>query len=100
MKKYIKASWGSWVSSWDSWDKSTIDLYFDNETHTLPVYERSIGDTGYSAQICPEYIEKIDVFGWRVNLFFNGEFAKRLELFETSYDAKDFVDSELEEYYI
>lgn len=92
MKKYIKSSFN--ISN-IPWDISSTGLYVDGEYCKISMLEKPIGDTGYVAKIEPEYIEDIDAFGWRVNIYKNGKLFSKEEFFESEYDAEDFVNYEI-----
>ena len=92
LKHTIRSSYNPYGTD-VKWNAELVELYFDNDTHRFYKYTRNY--KGNAIVVQPEYNERTDVFGWAVYL--NG---KRLELFETQYDALDFAQFELVDMYI
>lgn len=77
----------------DDWTVSTTSQFYDGERHTLRKYTRELN--GHKVLVYPKYNEKLDQIDWTV--FLDGE---KKEVFETSYDAIDFVDYEAADLYL
>lgn len=77
----------------DDWTVSTTSQFYDGERHTLRKYTRELN--GHKVLVYPKYNEKLDQIDWTV--FLDGE---KKEVFETSYDAIDFVDYEVADLYL
>ena len=95
MKKYIKSD-SLYTNPYygKEWGQSKHHIYIDGEYQTFSWYFRNEGN--YRVDIIPEYIEKSDTLVWEVSFYpLTGDliFPKKVESFETFYDAMDFVDS-------
>jgi len=77
----------------DDWTVSTTSQFYDGRKQTLRKFTRELD--GHKILVCPKYNEKFDQIDWTV--FLDGE---KKEVFETSYDAIDFVDYELADLYL
>lgn len=101
MKKYIKSYTNNYFGG-ARWEELDCDLEIDGETKRYTAYHRDLPD-GNGVTILPTYNSKSDFFGYKVMLEY-GDLntpPKKLEVFETFYDAMDFVDSgEMAEMYL
>lgn len=92
--KYVKAYTNPYFDGND-WSERPYKLYLDGEMQTFTQYFRDVD--GYRVEITPMYYPKTDFFGYEVS-FFNTKLGSNIEpttteVFETFYDAMDFVDS-------
>ena len=101
MKKYIK-SYTNTYHGGHEWKEANDDIFMDGEYQRFTAYYRDLDDT-HSVTIVPFYDKKSDFFGYKVMLEYGGtgKPPKKTEVFETFYDAMDFVDSgEMAEMYL
>jgi hypothetical protein len=77
----------------DDWTVSETSQFYGGERHTLRKYTRDLD--GHKILVYPKYNERLDQIDWTV--FLDGE---KKEVFETSYDAIDFVDYEAADLYL
>lgn len=88
MKKYVKSDSGDFSNI--QWKSQPCTIHGLNQPSMY--YTKDLGD-GYYATVRPEYRKKIDVVVW-VALIYKVNELQYFESFETSYDAKDWVDYE------
>jgi hypothetical protein len=90
-KRHVKASS-------DGWKSTDYSIFMNGKKQNFGKYTKDFD--GYRVMILPEYNPKIDILSWVVYLFEGNEEPRKLEAFETSYDAQDFADYEVYEMYI
>lgn len=94
MKRYIKSYTNSYHDGAE-WAERNYKLYIDGEMQTFTQYFRNIDD--YRVEITPKYFKESDFLGYEV-VFYPYTLDKwawptTTEVFETFYDAMDYVDS-------
>jgi len=85
-------------ASSDGWKETDYSVFMDGGRQLMSKYTKEFD--GYRVMILPEYNAKTDILSWVVFLFDVDEEPRRLEAFETAYDAKDFADYEVYEGYV
>ena len=91
-KKPIKSSYNPYGTDF-KWYDEPIVMYIDGENSTFRKYTGNY--KGNIVVVQPEYNERTDILSWVVYLN-----NRKLESFETSYDALDFAQFELVDMYI
>lgn len=93
MKRYIKSYTNAYHGG-NEWDEVSADVFMDGRQQKFTAYFRVLDDE-HSVSIVPFYNEKPDFFGYKVMLDYMGLDTppKKIEVFETFYDAMDYVDS-------
>lgn len=85
-------------ASSNGWKETDYSVFMDGSKQRMSKYTKEYD--GYRVMVRPEYNDKIDILSWVVYLFDIDDEPKRLEAFETSYDAMDFADYELYDLYV
>ena len=85
-------------ASTDGWKETDYSVFMDGGRQVMSKYTKDFD--GYRIMILPEYNHKTEILSWVVFLFDVDEEPRRLESFETAYDAKDFADYEVYEGYV
>lgn len=101
MKKYIKSYTNAYYGNTE-WHEAKHDVFMDGESQRFTAYSRDL-DATHSVSIIPFYDKKSDFFGYKVMLEYGdtGTPPEQTEVFETFYDAMDYVDSgELADMYL
>ena len=92
MIRYIKAT------TKPEWFVTPVRLLIDGEVEDWNSYSRDLKD-GWAATVYPSYNPRSEQISWVVTIS-KGEENRKLESFEVSYEAQDFVDNEVEEYFL
>lgn len=94
MKKYIKSTYTNAYFGGNNWEEVEHDVYIDGEYQKFDAYYRDL-NADYRVSIIPFYNAKSEFFGYKVMLEYKGVNTppKKTEVFETFYDAMDYVDS-------
>ena len=95
MKKFTKRPI---KASADGWQETDYSIFVDGEKQLVSKYTKEYD--GYRIMILPEYNRKNDTLSYLVILFEGNNEPRKLESFETSYDAKDYADNEVYDMYV